>query len=270
MAAGWSIGARLDPACGIAICGADLSRPPAPALKDEILTAFRDHHVVLFPQQSLSREQLFTFVAEFGEVETHRSKSGEPKRHGVAHILSNLDAAGNPVARFSPAANYHWHTDKPYHAAPPMLTALYAVELPPAGGDTAFANMTLAYEALPAAVKQRIAGLRVAFRPAFDAALPGADHPLVRTHPDTRRKSLYIGNHSAGIVGLPKAEGLALLADLLTHATQPEFVYTHRWQLGDLVMWDNRCLLHRAVANYAADTYRRIMHRSVVRGSIPV
>src|SRR5207302_8276537 len=108
-------------------------------------------------------------------------------------------------------------------------TMLHAVELPPAGGDTEFANMTLAYEALPAAMKQRIAGLRVAFRPAFDDSRPGADHPLVRTHPDTGRKSLYIGNHSTHIVGMPEAESAALLAELLDHATQRHFVYTQRW-----------------------------------------
>jgi len=149
------------------------------------------------------------------------------------------------------------------------LTMLYAVELPPSGGDTAFANMTQAYDSLPDDIKRRVAGLRVAFRPAFDASRPGADHPLVRTHPDTGKKSLYIGNHSTGIVGMPEEAGKALLAELLDHATQPRFVYTHRWRLGDLVMWDNRCLLHRAVNNYETGKYRRVMHRSVVRGPVP-
>ena len=92
----------------------------------------------------------------------------------------------------------------------------------------------------------------------------------MRTHPDTGRKSLYIGNHATHIVGLPEADGAALLAELLAHATQPRFVYTHRWRLGDLVMWDNRCLLHRAVLNYDTGRDRRVMHRSVVRGPVPV
>ena len=183
--------------------------------------------------------------------------------------MSNLDAAGNPTFRISRAANYHWHTDKPYHPAPPLLTMLHAIELPPEGGDTEFANMALAYDALSDATKYRIAGLHIGFRPAFDPSLPAVDHPLVRTHPETRRKSLYLGNHATHIVGLPEAEGTALLAELLEHATQPRFVYVHRWRLGDLVMWDNRCLLHRAVANYEADKYRRVMHRSVVRGTVP-
>jgi alpha-ketoglutarate-dependent taurine dioxygenase len=261
---------RLSPACGARIAGVDPARPLSPADKERIDAAFLADHVVVFPDQTLTREEQFRFAANFGPVEVHGGHRGERKRYEVAHVMSNLDANGRPTLRLSKAANYHWHTDKPYHRAPPLLTMLYAVELPPAGGDTAFANMTLAYEALPAATRQRIARLRVAFRPAFDASRPGADHPLVRTHPATGKQSLYIGNHSTGIVGLPEADGTALLAELLAHATQPEFVYTHRWRLGDLVMWDNRCLLHRAVGNYAADRYPRVMHRSVVCGTVPL
>ena len=227
---------------------------------------------MVFSEQRLNREQQFLFAANFGEVEVHGAHraGAETKRYAVAHVMSNLGPDGKPTHRSSPAGNYHWHTDKPYYRAPPLLTMLYAVELPPEGGDTAFANMAMAYDALPDEMKSRLAGLRVAFRPAFDASRSGADHPLVRTHPDTGRKSLYIGNHSTGIVGWPEEPGRALLADLLDHATQPCFVYTHRWRLGDLVMWDNRVLLHRAVNNYAVDTYHRVMHRSVVKGPVPV
>ena len=259
----------VSPAGGAIVAGIDLSRPLDAAAKAAIDAAFLAHHVVVFPEQALTREQQFGFAAQFGEVEVHGAHRGEWKRYGVAHVMSNLGADGKPAFRASPAGNHHWHTDKPYHPAPPLLTTLYAVELPPEGGDTEFANMTEAYAALPEAMKRRIAGLRVAFRPAFDASRPGADHPLVRTHPDTGRKSLYIGNHSTHVVGWCEAEGRALLGELLAHATQPRFVYTHRWQVGDLVMWDNRCLLHRAVANYETGKYRRIMHRSVVRGTTP-
>ena len=263
---------RLSPAGGARLRGVDLSRPLAPADKAAIDAAFLAHHVVVFPGQALTREQQFAFAAQFGAVEAHGAHrpGSERKRYGVAHVMSNLGADGKPAFRSSPAGNHHWHTDKPYHPAPPLMTTLYAVELPPEGGDTEFANTVLAYAALPDATKRQIAGLRVAFRPAFDAGRPGADHPLVRTDPETGRKSLYIGNHSTHVIGLPEAEGRALLAELLAHATQRQFVYTHRWRTGDLVMWDNRCLLHRAVANYAADRYRRIMHRSVVCGAVPV
>jgi alpha-ketoglutarate-dependent taurine dioxygenase len=267
---GWGRGfVRLSPAGGVRIEGIDLAQPLSAERKATMVDAFLAHHFVVFPEQSLTREQQFLFAANFGEVEVHGAHRGEMKRYGVAHVMSNLGADGQPIFRISKAANYHWHTDKPYHPAPPMLTTLYAVELPPSGGDTEFANMALAYAALPADMKRRIAGLRVVFRPAFDESRPAVDHPLVRTHPDTGIKSLYIGNHSTHILGLPEADGTALLAELLEHATQLQFVYSQRWRVGDLVMWDNRCLLHRAVANYEADKYRRVMHRSVVRGTVP-
>jgi taurine dioxygenase len=260
---------RLSPAGGVRLSGIDLSRPLSAEQKGTIVEAFLAHHVVVFPEQSLTREQQFLFAANFGEVEAHGAHRGETKRYGVAHVMSNLGADGNLTIKFSRASNYHWHTDKPYNPAPPMLTTLYAVELPPVGGDTEFANMALAYAALPEATRRRIAGLRVAFRPAFDMSRPTADHPLVRTHPDTGIKSLYLGNHSTHISGMREAEGAALLDGLLEHATQRRFVYAHRWRVGDLVMWDNRCLLHRAVANYEVEKYRRVMHRSVVRGTVP-
>ena len=259
----------LSPAGGVEIAGVDVSRRLLPAVKDLVGAAFRAHHFVLFPGQSLSREQQFEFASEFGQVEAPDAQRRPGKRHGVAHVLSNLDDAGNPIVRYSKAANYHWHTDKPYYLAPPMLTMLHAVEVPARGGDTEFANTALAYDALPESTKRRIAGLRVAFRPAFDDNRPGAVHPLVRTHPDTGCKALYLGNHATHIVGLPEDESTALLTELLSHATQCCFVYRHHWCVGDLVMWDNRCLLHRAVLDEHSGKHRRIMHRSVVKGTVP-
>ena len=266
---GGGIIAPLSRALGVRISGIDASRPLSPQDKTAIRSAFLEHHVLVFPEQALTRERQFDFAASFGEVEGPEAKRANGKRHGVAHVMTNLDAAGNPVVRNSPAANHHWHTDKPYHAAPPMLTTLYAVEVPPAGGDTEFANTALAYEALPEAMKHRIAGLRVVFRPAFDTDLPAVDHPLVRTHPETARKALYLGNHSTHLLGMPEAKGQALLRELLDHATQPRFVYRHRWRVGDLVMWDNRCLLHRAALDRHSGRYRRVMHRSLVKGTMP-
>ena len=260
---------RLSPAGGVRIVGIDLSRPLSLEVKDAIVEAFLAHHIVVFPEQPLTREQQFAFAANFGDVEVHGAHRGESKRYDVAHVMSNLDADGNPVVRISKAANYHWHTDKPYHAAPPLLTMLRAVEVPPSGGDTEFANTMLAYDALPEETKRRIAALRVVFRPAFDASRPAVDHPLVRTHPDTGQSALYLGNHATHIPGMPEADSAALLDELLEHATQRRFVYVHRWRRGDLVMWDNRCLLHRVVIDAAMGQYRRVMHRSVVRGTVP-
>ena len=150
---------RLSPAGGVRIAGIDLAQPLSPQQKDAIVEAFLAHHIVVFPDQSLTREQQFAFAANFGEVEAHGAHRGENKRYGVAHVMSNLGADGNPTFRISKAANYHWHTDKPYYPAPPLLTMLHAVELPPVGGDTEFANMALAYAALPEDMRRRIAGV---------------------------------------------------------------------------------------------------------------
>lgn len=271
---GWG-SVTLSPAGGAEITGIDLSRPVSDAVRDGIYAALLDHQFLVFPGQALSREAQYAFTARFGAVEAHGG--GRPgKRQDVAHVTANLDADGNPSERFAKGANYRWHTDKPYYRTPPALTTLHAVELPPQGGDTAFANTRLAYEALDAATKERIAGLRVIFqweggrRPGYYAhELPPVDHPLVRTHPDTGAKALYLGNHALRIVGMAEAEGAALLDALLGHATGPRFTYAHRWRAGDLVMWDNRATLHRAVANYAMNRYRRVMHRNVVKGGIP-
>jgi alpha-ketoglutarate-dependent taurine dioxygenase len=279
------VGTRLSAAGGVIMSDVDLSQPLSPELSASILKAFRDHHVLVFPDQTLSREQQYAFAANFGEIEPHGSRSRSNKRYAVAHVISNLGADGRPVDRSSsPVSNYRWHTDKSYYPVPPMLTALYAVELPPTGGDTEFANTAMGYDALPEQMKQAIAGLRVVFfwgasqrgaegapRSAADIHdHPPVDHPLVRTHPETGRRALYLGNHSSHILGMPEAEGAALLDELLEHTTKPGFVHVHRWRKGDLVMWDNRCLLHRAVANYEVGRYPRVMHRSVVRGTVPI
>jgi alpha-ketoglutarate-dependent taurine dioxygenase len=275
-----SFGPRLSFAGGTAISGLDLARPLSAEWRQRIAAAVRRHHIVIFRGQKLSREQQYAFAANFGEVEPSGASAGG-KRRAVAHIITNLDGEGRPVDRSaSPVSNYRWHTDKPYYEAPPMYTMLAAVELPPRGGDTEFANTALAYDALPPATKERLAGLRVVFRwgatargsdrPAYPAGeRPPVSHPLVRTHPQTGRRALYLGNHSSHIAGMAEDAGLALLAELLAHATQRPFVYAHRWRPGDLIMWDNCCLLHRVVANYDTGADRRILHRSVVKGGVP-
>jgi len=278
-----SIGARLSPAGGVAITGADLSRPLPADLREAVLAAFREHHVVVFRDQDLSKEEQLAFTLQFGEIEEHVGRHSAAGRYGLVHTVTNVDEDGRPTTKLSAVGNYHWHTDKSYHAVPSLMTLLHAKELPPEGGDTQFANMAMAYEALPEDMKQRIAGLRVVHSwaasrrragapPPSDIEMrerPPVDHPIVRTHPETGAKTLYIGNHASHISGIPEAESDALLSDLLEHATQPQFVYTHHWRGGDLVMWDNRCLLHRALANYEMAKYRRVLHRTVVTGTVP-
>ena len=155
--AGPVTGPRLAAAGGVVVGCVDLSRPLSPALKDRILAAFHDHHIVVFRDQALTREQQFAFSASFGEVEFHGGQTAAGKRYGVAHVISNLGSDGKPVDRSSsPVSNHRWHTDKAYHAVPPMLTTLYAVDMPAEGGDTEFANTAMSYAALPEETKRRI------------------------------------------------------------------------------------------------------------------
>ena len=278
-----SIGPRLLPAGGVAITGAHLSQPLQRNVRDAILAAFRDHHVLVFRDQDLSKEQQLAFTRRFGEIEEHVGRHSAAARYGLVHTVTNLGDDGRPTTKLTQVGNYHWHTDKSYHAVPSLMTILHAKELPAKGGDTQFANVMLAYDALAEAMKRRIATLRVVHSWAASRRRAGAPppseiemkerppvtHPLVRTHPETGAKALYIGNHASHIVGMPEAESETLLLELLGHATQPQFVYTHHWRDGDLVMWDNRCLLHRALANYEMTRQRRVLHRTVVTGTVP-
>jgi alpha-ketoglutarate-dependent taurine dioxygenase len=278
-----AVGPRLSPAGGVAITGADLSRPLSPALRDAVLTAFHDHHILVFRDQDLSQDEQLTFTLQFGEIEEHVARHSAAARYGLVHLVTNVGDDGQPTSKLTQVGNYLWHTDKSYHAVPSLMTLLHAKELPPEGGDTQFANMAMAYEALPEATKRQIDELRAVHswaasrrragaRPPSEIEMrerPPVDHPLVRTHPVTGAKTLYIGNHASHILGMPEAEGDALLLELLEHATQPQFIYTHHWREGDLVMWDNRCLLHRALANYEMTRHRRVLHRTVVTGTAP-
>jgi taurine dioxygenase len=270
---------------GMEITGLDLAQPLSDDRRDWLLATFRSHPVLVFRDQHLTKPQQYDFTLNFGAIEDqHVNRLIDAERYAAVHTVCNLDADGRPTEEPRERGNYFWHSDKSYHAVPSLMTMLHAVELPPAGGETQFATMTLAYAALPAEMQARIAGLRAVHSweasrincggiPATEAQKrerPPVDHPLVRTHPDTGAKSLYLGNHASHILGLPEAEGRALLVRLREHATQAAFVYTHRWRMGDLVMWDNRCLLHRALPHQGMGQHRRVLHRTVVKGTVPV
>ncbi|MCW2241929.1 TauD/TfdA dioxygenase family protein [Azospirillum canadense] len=273
----------LSGALGAETDAIDLSRPLDAATIEAVRTAFREHHLLVIRNQSLDKERMYRFAELFGPIESHMIRLADGSKWDAVHTITNLDAAGNPVAKPFISSNYFWHTDKSFLAEPSLLTMLHAVELPPNGGDTQFADMTKAYDALPDATKRRIDGLKSvqslefmrrytgSAPPTEDdiAAAPPIAHPLVRTHPETGRKSLYIGMYSSHIEGMPEEDGRALLEELLAHATQDRFLYTHTWQLGDLVFWDNRCLLHRAVANFEMGKHRRVLMRIVVKGTVP-
>lgn len=273
---------RLSDIAGAEITGVDLSQPLTPPLERAINDALLAHRIVVFRDQRLSAAQQHALTLSFGEIEGNVRRLPSGERLPVVHTVHNLDEHGQPTAAPDAVGNYSWHTDKSYHAEPSLLTMLHALELPPDGGDTQFANAAAAYAALPEESKRAIAGLRVVH--SWEASRrhlgltpveeetrerPPVVHPLVRTHPDTGEKALYLGNHASHVVGMPEAEGSALLDRLLAHATEPRFVYSHRWRAGDLVIWDNRCLLHRAVSNYDMGRHRRVLQRTVVKGTAP-
>lgn len=268
---------------GAELGGIDLSQPFDDTVRDAILDALNAHHILIFPDQDLSKDAQAAFTKRFGEVEQHVARNYEGKPFGDVHLVSNLGPDGTPTKTPRTHGNFFWHTDKSYHDIPSLSTILHAITVPPEGGGTQFANMHLAYETLPDAMKEKIAGLRAVHsweasrdntfnKPATEESKkerPPVVHPMVRTHPDTGRKLLYIGTHTSHIDGMPVAEGRALLYQLLDFATQPRFQYTHYWKQGQVVMWDNRCLLHRAAADFEMDKHPRVLHRTVIRGTKP-
>jgi taurine dioxygenase len=266
---------------GAEIGGIDISRPLSSQAVAGLLAAWYDHLVLVFRDQNMNDETLVAFSRNFGALE--KAPVPEKLRGGFSHVpklpevavVSNVVENGVAIGALGDG-DLVWHNDMTYLANPPPASVLCAVELPPSGGDTWFCNMYLAYEMLPAALRARIAGLsanhdssytsagtlRKGFEEVTDVSkAPGAKHPLVLTHPETGRKALYLGRRrNAYIVGMPLAESEALLDQLWAHATQEEFAMKHRWRLGDVVMWDNRCTMHRRDAFDPAA--RRILHRT--------
>jgi alpha-ketoglutarate-dependent taurine dioxygenase len=275
---------RISDVGGAEIFGVDLSQSLDSAMKDAIMRAFLEFHILVFRDQELTKDAQYKFSENFGEMERHVGRLPNGKPYSIVHTVTNLDADGNPIKSLKAEGNYFWHTDKSYHAVPSLTTMLHAVELPESGGgDTQFANTKRGYDALSDTMKTRIADMKVehsweASRRNVGAPPPNAAqiserppvvHPIVRTHPDTGDKTLYLGHHMSHIVGLDKDESDALLEELSDHTTQGEFVYTHQWRTGDYVMWDNRLLLHRAMPNYKFSKDRRLLHRTVVIGTAP-
>lgn len=252
---------------------------------EQLKQAYGIYSILVVRDQKLSKADQIAFSQRFGELELPIRADYLGKDYPALHVVSNLgkDGKPNPKAALENPGNFFWHTDASYMQRPASTTLLYAIEIPPSGGDTLFANMHAAYDALSKETKQRIDGLRAVHsweqsrynsgsRPASAeeiAAAPPVAHPLVRAHPKTGRKGLYQGNHISHIEGMPTEEGRALLAQLLDHTTQPQFVYRHKWQAGDIVIWDNRSLLHKASDDFDMGGYVRRLHRTVVQGDMP-
>ena len=271
----------------------DLSRAIDDRTFGEIERLFHDNIIVFFRDQRLSNEQHIDFSRRFGELEIHIVNKYLLPGYPEILLVSNIKNEADEHVGLADAG-FTWHTDTSYRKRPSRCSLLYAKEVPYRDGkplgDTVFANTIAAYEALPEAMKRRLAGLKAIHRyamrrrvensprPKLTAAqlaeTPDIAHPIVRTHPHTGRKALYVtAGECIGIVlgngeEMPEDEALDLIAELDAHCVRSEFCYRHRWQVGDLVMWDNASAMHLAICDYALPE-RRVMHRTTVIGSEP-
>jgi len=277
----------LHPLFGVEALGIDVTRLDEAAF-EEVVALFEEHSVLLFRGQTLSDEAQIGFSRRFGPLETTiRSIASQAATPIHVANLSNVDAEGRLIPtgdkrNLYNAGNQMWHTDSSFKKVPAHASLLSAREVPPEGGETQFASMRVAYARLPedtrAFLEDKVAVHSFVYsRGLVDDALMPPDHAaqvppvrqaMVRANPVHGRKAFYVGSHACEIEGLPTAEARALLRELREAATRPDLVYTHRWRVGDLVMWDNRCMLHRG-RPWDESRYRRVMHRTTVAGVGP-
>jgi len=269
---------------GVEVRGVDL-RDLDDATFAALSRAWTDHAVLLFRDQHLSDPQLIAFSRRFGDLDVApNQESGRRSPDGLPeiYVISNVLKDGEPIGSLG-AGEAVWHTDMSYLPAPPKASLLYALEVPPAGGDTSLCSMYAALERLPADLRARVAGLRVKHDGTYNSGgyvrqgvtptddpriAPGAIHPLLCRHPESGREMLYLGRRrNAWLVGLDLAESEALLDALWAGIDDKAIAYTHRWRVGDLVLWDNRCSMHRRDA--FDPNARRVMHRTQVKGVAP-
>ena len=279
----------LSDVVGAEVSGVDLSESVDEGSFSEILDAFHQYQLLRFPKQTLTPEQHIAFSRRFGDLEIHVCEQYLLPGHPEILLLSNeLKEDGTRVSIADGGSG--WHSDLSYMERPSLGSLLYAVQTPERGGDTEWANLYAAYETLPDKTKKRIEGLKAIhqFDQRFNPRLPPPDlryrdahsdelkaltpdvqHPIVRTHPVTGRKVLFVSlRFTIGIADMDEKEGAALLDELFAHAIRPDFIYRHRWRLGDLMLWDNRCTLHLACGGIEPPGIRH-MHRTTVAGAVP-
>jgi len=273
----------LTPVFAARIDGADITRPVDDAAWATIRAALDEHSVLVFRGKPLDDDTQVAFSLRFGGLEVTRSMN--PGAGTPFARQSNLDIKTGGVIPSEDRrmvyqlANMLWHTDSSFKPVPSLCSLLSARVVPPEGGATEFASARAAYPSLPEALARRVESAiavhdfswsRDQVRPGFftdeeRGEYPPVKHPIVRTNPSNGRRNLFLGAHASYVVGLPVDEGRALLAELLAHVTQPAFCYRHEWQEGDLVVWDNRCVLHRATP-YDTSRFKRLMQRTTISG----
>lgn len=282
----WQGSVEMRPASkalGIEVTNLDLSKPVDSDTVTRLRNALADNCLLLFRDQKLTPEQHIAFSRNFGELQPHILKDFNMGGHPELFVVSNIRSDGKPIGRAG--AGQYWHTDLSYVAEPSLGSIMYAIEVPAVGGDTMFANMYKAYETLSEPMKQFLEGLQAEHDFAHSqithiaskgytrtatadeiASVPPVPHPVVRVHPECKRKALYVNTgFTTRIAGLAPDESRAVLDFLYAHSTKPQFVYRHQWRVGDVVFWDNRSAMHCAIDDYGEQD-RRHMVRTTIKG----
>ncbi|MDR5739925.1 MULTISPECIES: TauD/TfdA family dioxygenase [unclassified Caballeronia] len=270
---------------GAEVIGLDLARPLSQADLTRIHRAHLDHHVIVFRDQRITPEQQVAFSKRFGPLQKHVLHQFALSGHPEVLIVSNIVENGKPIGLGD--AGHFWHSDLSYKEKPSLGSMLHAQELPATGGDTLFANQHLAWDTLPAHLRQAVEGRtaehtylakyaelqkRSPWRPNLTteqiAEVKPVVQPIVRTHPETGRKALFVSEHfTTRIIGMPEDESRALLDEIFAHSVQPAFVYRHAWREHDMVFWDNRSVMHLAAGT--PDDQRRKLYRTTIEGDTP-
>jgi len=275
----------FDAPLGAEVLGLDLSQPVSADDFARLHRAHLDYHVLVFRDQHITPGQQVAFSRRWGQLQIHVLRQFQLPLDPEVLVISNIRENGQPIGLGD--AGHFWHSDLSYKETPSLGSMLHAQELPQEGGDTLFANQHTAWEQLPEHLKRAVAGLeaehsylcryadlqkRNPWRPNLTQAqideVKPVVHPVVRTHPETGRKALFVSEHfTTRIVGLPEDESRALLAELFDHSTRPEHIYRHQWQPQDMVFWDNRSLMHLAAG--CPDDQRRKLYRTTIEGDAP-
>lgn len=278
---------RLTPVFGAEITGVDLTQGLSDRDFAVIEEAFESHSVLVFPGQDLDDDAQIAFSRRFGALEKTHAHVANNHTNKPVSVISNLDPEGRLMAADDPRVQFrigqrNWHSDSSFKRVPAKASLLHARVLPPDGGATEFASLRAAYNALPEDGKRRLDGLVAVHHYATsrrgmnikistddeDKRFPPVPQAMIRRNPVNGRKALFVGSHASHIQDMPEEEGRALLAELLEFATKRDFVYRHPWRTGDLVMYDNRAVLHRATP-YAITEHPRVLHRTTVAGEGP-
>ena len=270
----------LGPVMGAEIRGLDLSKPLSAQQWGALRAAYLQYQVLALRDQDLDEDQHQAFAQRFGELQVHVLNQYQKRGNPRVLVITNLKEDGTPIGEHPDPGAAIWHTDGSWSARRPLATMLYSLHIPKWGGDTLFANMYAAYEGLSAAMKRRLEGVKAVHdlnysRSQTNAkqqmteeqrrAAPPVEHEIIRVHPETGHKALYVGQHASHIAGMPLDEGRALVNEVNAHATQDLYRYDHPWRLHDFVIWDNRCVMHKATEfDWMKDV--RILRRTTTLG----